>query len=173
MIVGYSFKDVLRIPTFQGLTQFDLLQPKMDSEVLPHLFHVGADIDRPFSIQACKHRTTLSKVPVVGYRYAFFERMDWEWTRSKYCSMAALIHSQTDKTLAADMVMMSKEGLDWTTFEKHAIALERKKNGGVLEIEEVESEDSYSEDVQMMKSLRDVQLSVRGGLSADEDMIYV
>jgi len=172
MIVAYSFRDVLRIPEFKGLNQFDLLQTNMDSKVQPYLFSLGADTNRTMSIQGCKHRSSESKQAIVGYRYAFHERMDKEWTSTRQCSLSARIHSQVDKDLAAEMVRMSQESVNWESFEKYAIAVETKKAKGKLVIEDVEAEEDYYSDLEEMAILRDIQMSIRGSLSADEDMFY-
>jgi len=173
MIVAYSFRDVLRIPEFKGLNQFDLLDPKMDGKVQPYLFSLGGDTNRTTSIQACKHRSTETKQALVGYRYACHERMDKAWTDTRQCSMSARIHSQVDKELASDMIKMCQEGVNWESFEKYAIAVETKKAKGKLVIEDVEAEEDYYSDLEEMAILRDIQMSIRGSLSADEDMFYV
>lgn len=171
MIIGVSFLDVLELPQFYGLTQFELLKPQYDSDVLPHLFHLGCNIDRPFVVQACKHKRLNGEV-VIGYRYCFYERTDNDWLNSNRCTMSARIASQVDKHLAADMVKMSAEGMGWSGYKNMVLAaVGKNKDGMTSNIRDLEPIEDYEASFEIMKALASIQEQVRGALIADENML--
>ena len=81
-----SFKDVLLISEFAGLTEFDLLQTKMDIKVLPYLHTLGMDSKKGYEIRASQHRTLTGKIHT-GFTYCGDIRLDKEFRDSPYCSM--------------------------------------------------------------------------------------
>jgi hypothetical protein len=162
-----SFSDVVTIPEFESVSQFDLLQPKYDSRVSPYLFKLGIDIGKRVHVQACRHRNLQHNV-VLGYRYVGFERTDRDWLKCKHSSIQALIESQTDLSLATDLYMMSAEGLDWETFAKAALAEANQR--GYVKVVEMEPEDDYEPTLSLISSLQQIQKSIRGGIAADENM---
>ncbi len=164
MILGVSFKDVISIPAFADLTQFDLLKPKMDAQTAPYLFKLGMNIDKPVIVQACKHRT-LDKQSIIGYRYCGHERTDKEWLNNSRCTMSARIASQRDPYLGAEMARMSAEGLGVSSYK----TIEDKEEAGAKN--EI-YEDDWQESRSMMKSLAAIQVSVRGPLTNDENMFF-
>ena len=93
MLKRVSFLDILKVPEFSHLNQFDLLPRNVDSDVAPILWVIGLDIDRGIRVQASQHRTVDKKI-VVGYSYVGLERSDPEWLANRNCSMSARIHSQ-------------------------------------------------------------------------------
>lgn len=168
MLKRVSFLDILKVPQFSHLTQFDLLPRRMDNEVAPLLWRLGFDIDKGIRIQACVHRT-IDLQTVTGYSYVCLERADDEWLANKNCSMSARIHSQEDPWLAADLVRMSMEG----TSEGKFIAMCAQAagaDGTTRSVKETFSE-TWEEDYSVMQALRDIQKQVRGYLHADEDVI--
>ena len=169
MLVSFSFYDVLRIPEIAAIaeTQFDLLPHHMDSIVAPYLFRLGGDIDRGLKIQACRHRM-INLQSVVGFRYVMLERSDKEWLKDRNCSMSARIHSQEDPYLASDMVRMSMEGTSEGKFIAMCAAC-IGKDGTVGVVKKEESED-WQEDVSMMRTLMEIQRSVRTYIHPDENM---
>lgn len=172
MIKSISFYDVLDIPRFEGLTQEDLLSLKMDKEVMPYLYRMGANIDTQVLIQACRHRC-LDNSSVMGYRYCAMERTDKQWLDSRFGSMTARIHSQKDKELSSDMLKMSKEGMDWNSFKRMALMAASDKELELVRERRVVDDfvDTYEDDTAAMKALQKLQISIRGWLHPDEDMI--
>ena len=178
MITGISFSDVLKIPEFNGLNQFDLLPRKMDSRVLPYLYLMGADVDKVYSVQACLHRPIGSTKPIMGYRYSLMERTDREWVTSRAASLAALIASQTDNELKSDLIRMSSQGMNWDNMRAQALsemtASQRKAVAQAERCDKYEPEPDYEERVAEMMALRSIQEAVRGPLvPADEDLFAV
>ena len=172
MIKRVSFYDVLSIPAFHGMSHFDLLPRKMDSEVLPYLFKMGINIDTQVLVQPCRHRTLEGK-EALGYTYVGMERTDKQWLDSKFSTMSARIASQKDKELASDMLKSSREGVDYSSFVKMALmaATSDELKQAKERRESIVPLDTYDDDLSIMKSLKLVQESARGYLHPDEDMI--
>lgn len=172
MIKRVSFFDVTSLPAFQGMSHFDLLPRKMDSEVMPYLFKMGINIDTQVLVQPCRHRTFEGK-EVLGYAYVGMERTDKQWLDSRFSTMSARIASQKDKELASDMLKASKEGVDYSSFVKMALMaatsdelkLAKERREPLIPV------DTYEDDLATMKSLKLVQEAARGLLHPDEDMI--
>lgn len=170
MILGVSFSDVRDLPEFKGLSEFDLLPREMDSKVLPLLYHHGADIDKPYLVQACKHRNLRRQI-VVGYRYCFMERMDRDWLAGPRASMAARIESQSDPYLKTDMIRMSQEGMSPNQYRAMVVSATGQE-GTTKTV--AESYENDMEDVQkVLASLSLIQEQVRGKLNYDEDFQQV
>lgn len=165
---GVSFSDVVKYGSFSHLTPFDLLKPEYDNDVKPYLFDCGIDTNLRVDVQACLHRT-LSGEKLLGYRYVGFERTDPQWLNSPSCTMAARLASQEDPSLAAEMKGMSTEGMSGAAY----MAMCAKAKGTESAIDDyfrVETEDTTEGDTKMLKILRDIQIEVRGSLTADEDL---
>lgn len=170
MIVGISFYDVVKLPEFSKLSIFDLLRPEMDSKVAPYLWEIGADIDKPVKVQACQHRT-LDGAVRIGYRYVYPERTDYAWTRSSGCSMAGRIAAQKDKHLASDMVRLSTQGTSWSSYQLMVIRAAGQE--GMTYDEKQQQNEEVEASTGMMHKLREIQISIRGHLSIDEDTLNV
>ena len=167
MLVSFSFYDVLKIPDIARVAsnQFELLKREMDSVVAPYLFILGGNIDSGIKIQACKHRTSDLK-DVVGYRYVLLERADKEWMSSPYCSMDARIHAQKDPELASDMVRMSAQGGNDSSFRAMCVGA-MGKEGTTRNLKNDESE-TWQEDLQHIIVLQEIQKEVRSYMHQDE-----
>lgn len=156
MTNAVSAVDIIKLPEFTGLSTIDLINPKNDSKIAPYAFQVGCYVDVPPQVQACKHRTFGGKV-VLDYRYVYPERKDRAWVESSGCSLRSRIDSQEDTELRSDMIKMSQQGFNWPKFKQEEL----------LKYEVCEDlEDSH----QMMKTLQDIQIQIRGHLEVDEDM---
>jgi hypothetical protein len=169
MMKRVSFSDVLHLHPFKGMNQFDLLPPKMDSNTFPYLFKMGVDIDKPVHVQGCLHRN-LEGYQVMGYSYIGLERQDKPWLNSRHSSLQARIAAQKDTELRADMINASREGLDWAAFKKMAV-MSAGKDGTTSHTGPLEPEETYEEDIATMTTLRSLQITIRGPLHPDEDMI--
>ena len=175
MIQGISFYDVLTIPEFCHLHMVDLLPNEMDARVAPYLYKLGVDVNHVVLIQACKHRRDSGEI-VTGYRYVGRERTDKTWLDCIHSSMAARVDSQKDKHLAADMLLMSKEGQDWRSFKQMAIAAAADINGALDYVqkhgfEEEKPEPTWRDDLEQIRVLQALQKQVRGYLHPDEDTL--
>ena len=172
MIRRISFYDVLSLDEFSGLTQFDLLKRSMDYKVAPYLFKMGADVDQTILVQACRHRT-LDGEDKLGYTYVAMERTDKNWLDSPFSTMAARVHSQTDKELSSDMLKMSKEGMDFSRFKQMALAAATKAELALARErrEEFIPVETYGDDLSEISALQTILAHVRGGLHPDEDMV--
>lgn len=168
---GVSFFDVVQQEAFKRMSMFDLLSPANDDRVKPYLHEQGIDIGLRIDVQACVHRT-LNNTRVIGYRYVGFERTDPGWLKDPRCTMAARLASQNDASLAAEMKGMSTEGMSGAAY----MAMCAKAKGTESALDDyirVETEDTCAEDTALMKTLRDIQIQVRGSLTIDEDMFGV
>lgn len=172
MIRSISFQDVLSLEAFQGLSQFDLLPRKMDSDIAPYLYKMGANIDTQVLVQACKHRGVDGQERM-GYRYCAMERTDKQWLDSKFGSMSARIASQKDKELSSDMIRMSVQGMDYNAFKKMALMAATPEELRMAREKRVPEPpvESYEDDLATMKALQTIQIAARGPLHPDEDMI--
>lgn len=168
MIKRVSFLDILKVPSFSHLTQFDLLPHSMDSEVAPILWRLGFDIDKGIRIQACVHRT-VDLQTVVGFSYVCLERADEEWLANKNCSMSARIHSQEDPWLAADLVRMSMEGTSEGKFIAMCVGAGGKD--GTTRVVKSDEDENWQENLSVIRTLRDIQRNIRGALHPDEDVL--
>lgn len=165
---GVSFFDVVQQEAFKNLSMFDLLSHENDEKVKSYLYEQGIDIGLRIDVQACVHRT-LNNTRVIGYRYVGFERTDPEWLKDPRCTMAARLASQKDVSLAAEMKGMSTEGMSGAAY----MAMCAKAKGTESALDDyvrVETEDTCEEDRALMKTLRSIQIEVRGSLTIDEDM---
>lgn len=167
MLVRFSFIDILRIPEFSHLNQFDLLKHEMDSVVAPYLFHLGANIDKGIRVQACIHRSVDLSV-LLGYTYVCLERSDKEWLADPRCSMSARIHNQPDRELQNDMVRMSVQSSGERGFKEMCVAA-IGKDGTTRSMKKDES-DTWQDDLNTLRILRDIQKEVRGYLHPDDDI---
>lgn len=176
MTIKYvSFVDVLALPQFQGMRESDLLSRKLDDKVL-ELFHpVGVDKSKGVCIQASKHRTNSGKI-VVNWRYVFMERMDKEWLHSSRSSLEARISSTKDKGLRGELMQMagilnrvSTDGIAAACEGELAIRQKGAK-------QRIVPQKDFDEDMQVVTkqilALQAIQKSVRGGLSASEDVLW-
>lgn len=172
-IATCSFVDVLSLPEFEGMDQFDLLPLKMDKVVGEFLRDtIGADVDKQCVVQACRHRT-LAGEEVIGYRYVYPARKDRLWTRSKRAPLQHRIAAVGDPHLQADMVVMSKEGFPeavWLEMcAKAAAAASPKERANRKYVSPSEIVETYKDDSETLKALKHIQKEVRGYLLPDEE----
>ena len=160
-----SFTDVLQLPEFKGLTEYDLLPRKLDSRVVPYFYPVGADIDHQVVVQACKHRSNTKGI-VVGYRYVLPYRKDKAWLNDSLCTTRCRIAAQPDADIAFDMLKMSAEGMPYNKFVE--MCWKAGKMSGTVGVSRSKWEESYKEDLDKMKELQKKQIEVRGALINDE-----
>ena len=168
MIVGYSFRDVLRHPEFAGMNQAMLLHPCNDDKIKSILFEVGADIKKPMSVQACLHRDSKNKVPEVGWRYVFYERRDREWLANRHSSLSVLIEGEPDLELRSDLIRMANSGFSYNSITDEAMEDEpvNRRIDPVGQLEE-----DYEMYVAQIKALQEIQKVVRGiDPNIDEDV---
>ncbi len=168
MLVRFSFYDMIKIPEFSCYTAFELLDRRMDAQVAPFLWKLGANVDKGIRIQASRHRT-VDLQSVVGYSYVCLERSDGEWLKDKNCSMSSRIHSQKDNELASDMVRMSMQGTSESKFI--AMCIGAGGSEGTTRVVKKDEEPSWQDDLALMRTLRDIQKDVRGFIHPDEQMI--
>lgn len=170
-----SFTDLLLVPKLKSYTYFDLLKKDIEEEILPFLFELGIDTNKKIVVQACQHRNLQNKV-VVNYRFMGYERIDKQWIDSPYATMIGRIGAQKDHDLALDMRNMSAEGMSFSDFSLMALE-EVKKRKGKKDEDLLDYSKEYGEEclsiLQQMKTLQDIQISVRGPLDEEEDLINV
>jgi hypothetical protein len=131
------------------------------------LYHLGANIDKPYLVQACRHRN-LRKQLVIGYRYCFMERTDREWLSNPRSTMAARIESQTDPYLKTDMIRMSAEGMSPNQYKM--MVEQATGQEGTTKVTTDSSEVDWEETRELLKTLSRIQERIRGKLNYDEDL---
>ena len=150
MIKLFSAYDVLELPQFEGMTQFDLINKENDEAVGKLLFVVGMDNEKPIEVFPVKHRRLNGEL-VVGYVYSGFERTDPWWLRSPFSTMEARIEAQKDGELKAEMLRLSHDSASMKFKDKALSPMEMR--GIVVE--------TFSEDSAMIKSLRQIMKEIR------------
>lgn len=170
-----SFTDLLLVPKLKDYTYFDLLKKDLEGEIFPYLFEFGIDTNKKIVVQACQHRNLQNKV-VVNYRFMGYERIDKQWIDSPYSSMIGRIGAQSDQDLALDMRNMSAEGMSFSDFSLMALEEVSKRKAKKYE-DLLDYSKEYGEEcldiLKQMKTLQEIQISVRGPLDEEEDLINV
>ena len=78
-----------------------------EEKVTELLYHLGMDTNLPVELEMCLHRNLRDK-EVYGARWHGYERIDKEWAKSGYASMAAIIASSSDYEFRKELRGMSK-----------------------------------------------------------------
>lgn len=165
-----SFHDVVKLQEFSHLRPIDLLHPKMDGDVFPFLFKLGGDIDKPVSVQACKHRDIDGNMQL-GYCYVLYERVDADWLASGHASVEARIAACKDPHLAADLYVCSKQGIGESGFKAMCVNVMGKDGTTKKDINMMLDKDwKITQDT--IRVLQDIQESIRGKLSDNENILF-
>ena len=171
MIKRISFLDILLLEPFKDKTIFDLLHPSMDHVVAPYCFLLGADIDKPVVVQACKHRRLNGDI-ATSYCYVYYERMDKEWIDGPYSTMSARIERNKDLSLKIELCSMCEEvpseaasssGIMFDNIEQ-----KRTRRKEILDLEPDAEAVSNT-----ISALQAIQIDVRGPLIVDELMMLI
>jgi hypothetical protein len=73
------------------------------------LHHCGFDTTKPYEIESVIHRNKRNEV-AFGPRFYGSERLDKAWRDTGFMSQEALIASDSDPTMRADLTAMSQQG---------------------------------------------------------------
>jgi len=174
MIKYCSFVDVLALPQFKGLNEQHLLHRDNDAIILDLLYPIGVDKNTPVVIQACRHRSNTKGI-VTNYRYVFAERRDKEHLWFGNPSLEVRINDTKDNTLIgelsmlADLYRQSKDNVLEICEAMKAVALSKAKKNVIVS---TDFEPDMDKVVEEIKALQHLQKSIRGWISADEDVLW-
>jgi len=116
-MIAISFRDILKISNFKGMTEFDLLAPTMDYKVAPFLYQLGIDTNYPFQIDACNHRS-LDNTAQIGYRYVGDIRIDKAFRSSPFFGIQERLigAARTDMSLVVELCKLSSGTVNYSAF---------------------------------------------------------
>ena len=169
-IRSVSFYDIVKLKEFCHLRPIDLLHPSMDNDVFPYLFKLGGDIDKPVSVQACKHKDVDGETHL-GYRYVLYERTDKEWLASGHAQVEARIAACSDPHLAADLYICSKQGIGESGFKNMCSGVGGKDGTTKRDINLMLDKD-WKLTQNTIRVLQAVQEEIRGVLSDNENILF-
>ena len=111
-----SFQDVIKCLHYLGhnvKNEIHLLPKEQDEFVKPVLHELGIDVNKPFYVQAYKHRTLDDNI-VIGYRYNGTIRTDREWANGKGCNVIERISitAFSDLSLTRELCNLLGQGID-------------------------------------------------------------
>ena len=166
-----SVSDIRNIPLISGMSEFDIISPQNQDDVYAYLFALGVDVNRSVHVQACRHRNIAGKA-VMGYSFVGHERMDKDWLDKPYSSLEARIEAAKDPDLQGDMIQMSTENMSWAKFKE--MCWKAKGLDGTTNKEgPMEPLESFQEDIEIMATLRNLQIKIRGNINPmEEDMLF-